>query len=510
MSAPSGRGRLRRTWPQRLLITFNVCCIVAALGGAAMIAYAKQTVGQISRVTIGRDTITPADELASGEPQNFLIVGVDSADGLDPDSREVQGRGSLGGVRPDVIMVVRVDPSAGQARILSLPRDLWVDVPGQGRDQINHTMAYGENASPGLLIETIGANFGIDVNHYVQVDFAAFKGVVDHIGGVELYLSHPVRDGAAGLDQPEAGCVLLDADQALAYARSRTLQYQDANGRWIGDPTADLGRNSRQQELIRQMLSRAIDRGARNPATLARMVETGVQTIQLDPFTSPQHLITLGRAFRDYDPNELQTDSLPVVDVFRNGSQTLDLIEARAEPILERYRGGGSDDEGIDPSTITVRVLNGTGQRGQGADVSAQLRDAGFKVSEPGNETARPLRTEVRFPAGEEERAATAARYLLADPVLVPSTAVTEITVVTGPDLLGVLDTPRPAEDVAPPTATTSTTTTTTTEATDGDGWPDTTTGTTAVTIADDDEDEDDDRPPGYLPGAPPPGESCG
>lgn len=504
MSARSASRRLRRTWPQRLLIGFNVCCIVAALGGAAVVAYAKETVGQIGRVSIGRDTIRPADELASDEPRNFLITGVDSADGTEQEGERTE----VTGVRPDVIMVVRVDPGEGAARILSLNRDLWVDIPGQGRNKLNATMGYGEEASPALLVETIRANFQIEINHYVQVDFAGFQDLVDHIGGVRLYLSSPVRDGNSGLNQPDPGCVMLDRDQALAYVRSRALQYLDPDtGEWTTDPTADLGRTSRQQELIRQLLSRAIERGARNPATLARMVETGVGNIVLDENTTPQDLIALGRSFRDFDPGLLRTDSLPVADRFVGGAEVLELIEAPAQPILEQYRITDEVPDGdLDPATVTVRVLNGTGRSGQGAEITGALEGVGFRSIPPGDETSRPMRTEVRYPVGEEDRALSVARYLLADPVLVPTSWISDITVVTGPDLVTVLDEPRDADEISVPAgAGEDQEATTTSEVAPGAGGADA--GGAEASAADEPEVR---QPPGYLPGSPPPGETCG
>lgn len=503
MSPRPTRRRLRRTWPQRLLIGFNVVAILAALGGAAVVAYAKETVGQIGRVTIGRDTIRPVDELASDEPRNFLIAGVDSAEGTGQEG----DRNSVIGVRPDVIMVVRVDPGEGEARILSLPRDLWVDIPGQGRNKINATMAYGEEASPALLVETIRANFQIEINHYVQVDFAGFQDAVDHIGGVRLYLSSPVRDGRSGLNQPEAGCVVLDSGQALAYARSRTLQYLDpVTERWTTDPTADLGRTSRQQELIRQLLSRAIEQGARNPATLARMVETGAGNIRLDEFTTAQDLIALGRSFRDYDPALLRTDSLPVVDATIGGAEVLELIGARAQPIFEQYRGNPEPPEGdLDPSTVTVRVLNGTGRSGHGAEVTRGLEAAGFRAGPPGDEPSRPWRTEVRYPAGEQDRALSVARYLLGDPVLVPAAGISDITVITGPDLVTVLGEPRDADEIDLPVDDGEVEASTTTSLV-----PPATTAPTDTTVAATPDPEVVNQPPGYLPGSPPPGETCG
>ena len=455
----SAGGRLRRTWPQRLLISFNAVCIVVALVGAGTVVYAKQTVSQISReTTIGRDQIIPTDEVAPGAPQNFLIVGVDQDDGLAADDPVRSGRdkgpSAAFGLRSDTIMVARVEPGTNRARILSFPRDLWVDIPGHGRQRINAAIQYGADAGPSLLIQTIKENFGIDINHYVQVNFAGFKSLVRQIGGVYVYVSTPVRDFNSGLNQPVAGCVLLDQDQALAYARSRHLQYQKSNGEWAGEPTSDLGRIKRQQDFTRRVIKRAISKGAKNPATLAKMVNTGTKNLALDPFTTAKDLFNLGRAFKSYDPDTLLTDNLPVVDAVRGGAQVLDLVESGAEPILEMYRGTGSSGSAADiaPSTITVRVLNGTRKLNQGANTAAALQNLGFKVTSPGS-AASLLQSEVRYAPGQEAAAVAVARYLDAQPALVPDDSVAEVTLVTGPDFMAVRDRPRPVAEIPRATA---------------------------------------------------------
>ena len=89
-------------------------------------------------------------------------------------------------------MILRIDPESERAALLSLPRDLFVPIPGTGTSRrIN--IAVEQGGAP-LLIRTIGENFGIPINHYVQVDFASFRGLVDAIDGVPIYVPRPARD----------------------------------------------------------------------------------------------------------------------------------------------------------------------------------------------------------------------------------------------------------------------------------------------------------------------------
>lgn len=495
--------------------------IVVALAGATSIAYAKRTVANVSRTRdLGRSQLTPADELPPGEPQNFLIVGVDDDEGLPDDDpvRNARDRVTQGSVRSDTIMVVRVDPKNLDINVLSFPRDLLVKIPGKGTSRINAALTYGDG-NPGLLIKTIDKNFGIPINHYVQVNFAGFKNLVDTIGGVPIWFPTPVRDKHSGLLVENPGCTTLDRNGALSYARSRHFEYQDAKGKWRSDGSSDYGRMRRQQDFLRRVMHRAISKGARNPVVLSKLVDTGVEHIQLDPYTTAADLVTLGRAFQKFDPDRLGHNSLTVREVFRGGADVLELDEVASEPVLAQFRGTGTQGEqAILPSTVTVRVVNGTGVQDQASDLTDRFEEIGFGVASP-DSTDPVWVTEVRYPPGADAQAHLVARYLDATPQLIPDPDVDKITVVTGPELKGVLDTPRPPEAVPTTTSTSTTSTSSTTSEPSA---------TTAPPARGDDETDDDDEdrtevsiplvegigPAGegraYLPGDPPPGESCG
>ncbi len=496
MSRRTRARRPHRTWPQRLLITFNICCIIVALVGAGSLAYAKRKVGQISRYELTNLNDPTSSGFDSDQPRNFLLVGADSDDGLAPDDPARAGRGSVGGIRSDTIMVVRVDPKSNEAKVLSFPRDLWVDIPGSGKSRINASLEFG---GPDKLIETIKSNFDIDINHYVQVNFAGFKSLVDQIGGVPVYFATPVKD-QGGLNVTSAGCNTLNGDGALAYVRARHMKYQNEYGSWKSlDGTSDLGRISRQQDFIKRVLRGAIKKGARNPRTLANLINTGVENIRLDQGTTAGDLIALGSAFRNFDPNALQTFNLPVSDTYRGGAQVLDLQAGAAEPILAKFRGTGevSEDGELTPATVAVLVLNGSGTQDQAGDASSILAVAGFKTSEPGS-VAGVMRTQVRYAPGMEAEAALVARHLFADAELISDQDASEVTVVTGPDFRAALVEARPEADF--PVPTTTTTAPTTEDPGSTPGSVDTTATTTTTT-----------EPTGYVPGAAPVGEQpCG
>ncbi|MCU1454943.1 MAG: transcriptional attenuator, LytR family [Acidimicrobiales bacterium] len=457
--------RLRRTWPQRLLITFNLGMVCVALLGATLIGFANKRLSETSRVRLG-DTLAGAGNLPPSQPQNYLIVGTDSDVGLAANDPVRNGRDtSVAGIRSDTIMVLRIDPASAQASILSFPRDLWVDIPGKGSQRINAAINLGNSDNPldpgagqRLLVETIKKNFQVDINHYVQINFAGFKGLVGLLGGVKMYFATPVRDRNSGLAVDTPGCVTLDKDMALNFARSRHYQ-AFIDGGWHNDPDSDLTRIKRQQDFIRKVISKAISRGARDPFTLKGLVDTASRNVQLDETLKPKDLIALGQRYRSFNPDTLKTDTLDVQGVVRGGAQVLDLVDTpHNRLVLALFQGAGTNPgDNITPGVVRVQVLNGSGLRNQASDVTLALGAAGFQTTAPGPDPGSPgPQTVVRYPAGQQLQARLVARYLASAVKLEESTAVQMVTVITSTDFTGVLPQPKPADQV--PISTTTTT----------------------------------------------------
>lgn len=444
--------------------------VVAALGTAAGIGYSYEKVGNLPRVSLSDVLDTPSEAGAEGDegPQavNVLLVGTDSSTGLDPDDPVQAGRPPS--QLADVIMILRMEPETGDAALLSIPRDLWVPIAGtESSNKIN--AAYGAGGAP-TLIRTISDYFGIPIHHFVEVDFAGFRSIVAAIDGVDMYFPYPSRDLGSLLQVDEAGCQRLDADQALALARSRHFEtFQD--GRWVPDNRNDFGRMRRQQEFIRIALSRAIDRGIRNPATLNALVNAVDDAVLLDDQLSTGMILDIANAFRLFDPQDLGGYSLEdvVVDEVKGGQRALVLQEGAAEPVLELFRG----TQGLDPTpaSVRVRVVNGSGERNQASAVRADLQLAGFVVRSTDNADDQLSRTEIRFAPGQRASAELLSRYLASAPLLVedPGLTLAPVELATGSDYTGLLAEPR---DPVPATSS-STTSSTTAPPTDGVDDPD-------------------------------------
>jgi polyisoprenyl-teichoic acid--peptidoglycan teichoic acid transferase len=411
--------------------------VLVALSAAALLGYGYEQAGSFPRMALSG--VLADVQSSPGEAVNVLLVGTDSADGLDPDDIALQGR-SPGNELTDSIMILRIDPGTSDAALLSIPRDLWV--PIAGTDQSNKINTAYTVGGASALIETIDAYLGIPINHFVAVDFAGFQDVVSAIGGVEVYFPYPARDQNSGLYVPEAGCQLLDPSQALAFSRSRYYENQ-VDGRWVRDGQDDFGRMRRQQEFMRRAMSRAIDRGARNPVTLNSLLNAVDGSLVLDDQLTNRQILDIAYAFRLFNPETLTSYTLQDYVTYETirGQSALLLREGEADALLELFRG----EQGLDPTpqTVRLRVLNGSGTPNQAWEVAEDLRAVDFVVRSSDNLRGATIdQTEIRYQPGQRATAELLARYLVAPPALIEDASLTfvPIDLVTGTDFRGVIE----------------------------------------------------------------------
>jgi LCP family protein required for cell wall assembly len=236
-------------------------------------------------------------------------------------------------------MMWRINPSTSQVAVLSFPRDLWVTIAGRSSKQrIN--VAYDRD-NPQKLIDTIYQNFGITTDHFVQVDFCAFKTLVNAVNGVSVPFDTPVRDVSTGLNVTQAGCFTFDGDHALAYVRSRKLQTFTEEGEWVTDPTSDLGRISRQQDFLRRTVSRLLSKGAFNPDVAGGLIETSSEYIVTDPSLTPRKMLEFAGVMSGVDPTQITTYQVEAQGKIIQGNSVLvPTIEGdNMQAILAIFRG---------------------------------------------------------------------------------------------------------------------------------------------------------------------------
>ncbi len=256
--------------------------------------------------TTGTDWVLDEKSL---DAKNFLLTGSDNGSCADAKSSTTGGIGdrtSLG-ERSDTIMIIRIDPSSKRAAILSFPRDLWVNIAGTTRQ--NRINSAFKSTDPNRLVDTIEKSFGIPVDHYVNVNFCAFKEIVTAVDGVKVPFLYPTRDKKTGFSVSEPGCINFDGDRALAYVRSRSgYRYFDTtNQKWLEDPTGDLGRISRQQDFLRRSMQRALDKGSSSLSVANSLLNAALKNVITDDQLTPRGMLDLAQTMRDLNTRTVAT-----------------------------------------------------------------------------------------------------------------------------------------------------------------------------------------------------------
>jgi LCP family protein required for cell wall assembly len=212
-----------------------------------------------------RQSVPAVSEPEPGKPVNVLIVGSDSRAGLSASDLDRLDASDAAGQRADTIMVAHVSPERGKVVLLSVPRDLRVRIDGRTA-KINAAL----NQGPDALVRVVEQTTGIELNHYVRIDFGGFVKLVDLLGGVKLCNETGKRIDDASTDlHMDPGCATLSGPQALSFVRVRKID-------------SDFQRIQRQQQFLRAVLDEMTSAGSvfslpkltRVGRELARNVET--------------------------------------------------------------------------------------------------------------------------------------------------------------------------------------------------------------------------------------------
>ncbi len=399
-SGPSSP-RQRRTWFERLAITATiVAAVVCFLAAGSLVAgYMVVRSREVVDITNPAEaaaaaTTTPAESApaptaepgetlpptvppttpetfppADPDASNFLLTGADNGACVDPDSPYADAFGDEEsgrvGERSDTIMVFRVDPAAKRVAVLSFPRDLYVTIAGSGnRGRIN--AAYRRD-DPQRLIDTIYQNFGVGIEHFIQVDFCTFKTLVNAVGGVTVPFTYPARDPHTGLNVPTAGCYTFDGDHALAYVRSRKYEYEDppGSGKWKDDESSDLGRISRQQDFLRRTLQSVLSKGLLNPSVARGLISAATrgEVVTSSELTLAK-LMEFAGVLRDVEPDEIPSYQIEAVGRTIGGAQVLlpRIDGDNMQAVLAMFRGESSladaPVQSFEPTTDPVARTN--------------------------------------------------------------------------------------------------------------------------------------------------------
>lgn len=327
-----------------------------------------------------RSNLDPSELSGEGDGRvNIMIVGIG-------------GEGHPGGDLADTIIIASIDPFAKEVAMLSVPRDMYVDIPGYWSTRINAAHAIGEeqgfvepgypDGGIGLLEKTLEETLDIPIHYYVRVDFTAFKDAVDAVGGVVLDVEIPVYDPTFAWEwqvlDVNTGEQYFDGTRALFYARSRKTS---ARG--------DFARSDRQRDIIVALKEKVLSLGTyANPLKIAGLIDaigSGVRTN-----------LSISEILRLYEiAGEVPSDKIVSVGLDNGVDGLLAGQNIGGAAVLVPKAGDYSEvqefvrsifvDGFIKSEAATVEVFNGTTTEGLATEYAAELGTYSYNVVNIGN-----------------------------------------------------------------------------------------------------------------------------
>jgi LCP family protein required for cell wall assembly len=487
---PTKRRRSRRGKPRRFkktklaLIIVTALVLVVAASGAGYAWYLNHKVTRIAVKNLTRAPVKGAD-LGT---ENILLVGSTSRCALTVQAT-AYGLCSQGvdGVNSDVVMILHLNPNVPSVSILSIPRDLFVpNARAEGAYKIDAALYEG----PSQLVAAIEEDFGIPIQHYVELNFDSFGNVVNALGGIHMYFPEPVYDAYSDLDVTTTGCRYLNGWQALQVVRARHLQYQppgnsDPNPKdWPQEAQSDLARFQRDHEFLRVLATTVSKRGLSNPITDQQIIAGVVGQLTVDSGFNLSDMVNLVLGYHSVNIQNAPQLTIPVQvdqfgDYYYKGSDYGDVefpVEPQDQQVVDQFLGVSPTTDTMNggqlptPGSVTVSVLNGTGDYDQGGITALALGQLGFHIVGTGDtesvgEQAETVVTYDQMTPATEAAAQAVAASMSGAVILDygPTYDGAQVTVTTGTDF-----SVNPPTASAPPTtvqggsASTSTTVTTT------------------------------------------------
>ncbi len=329
----------------------------------------------------------------------ILIIGLDFGD---------WSADRNGPSRSDTMMLLTIDPATKTAGMLSVPRDMWVNIPGFGYNKINNAYAYGEGSKlpgggPGLAVKTVENFLGINIQYYAQVEFTTFEKMIDTIGGVCLTIPAEITVGRTFEHSAtlKPGYQCLDGKSTLGYARNRYT----TNG--------DVDRAGRQQQVILAIRDKVIQPANFLPLiaqapTLYNELSGGINTNL--PISDAMRLAVLAKDIPIASIKQGVINYTMMQDGFTtvNGQQLAILrpYPDKIRELVESIFGSGSmqplatgtAQEKMQAEAARIVVINGTGVAGMASKTSDYLKAQGMNVTGFGNTGDYPDSHNFPFP----------------------------------------------------------------------------------------------------------------
>lgn len=354
-----------------------------------------------------QDNISPSQLKSEGDGRiNILLIGIG-------------GDGHVAGDLADSIIVASIDPFTHEMAMLSVPRDLYVEVPGYYSTRINAAHSIGEEQAHegggiALLQETIEEVLAIDIHYYVRVDFQGFVEAVDIVGGVTINLDEPVYDpnfdwefGYNALNLP-AGEVTLDGSTALLLARAR-----GASGIGLGVARGDFGRGDQQRKILLGLKDKIFSIGTfANPVKLTSLLRSAGSHLRTN--LQPGEMLAL------YDIlEEVPADKIVSFGLDNGADNYLSSTNIAGAAVLVPKTGNFNDiqlfvrglfvDGFIRSEAPLTDVYNGTLVAGLAGSTADDLRSYGYKIGVVDNAQEQTYATSVGYDLSDGDKEYTKA-----------------------------------------------------------------------------------------------------
>ena len=403
-----------RIWGTRGAITIVLLIVVIV---AATVAYTEYQLGQIHHFNSHGTTVT-----AKGPTENILLIG----------STSRCAASSIGefkyqcvvehknGVNSDVVLIAHLDARNHSVSLLSIPRDAFVPGARSGNTLCGRTWSYTPGLcankidsalveGPDQLAQAIEQDFGIPINHIVDLNFATFEDLVNALGGLWMYFPDKLVDASAGLYIDHTGCIHLSGTEALAYVRARHLFYftskqtpnlaainaantpsgpwytPDSGGKYDG--TGDLGRILRVHLFLKALAKQVQARGLGNPVTDNALIGAIAPNLTTDNGLSGLTLVKLAFDYRHADVGTAPELTLPTINdaatYYYEGGNYGDVIfpsEPQDQQAIDQFLGTKPSGWKTAASSISVSVIDGTDSPTETASIASQLGKLGYRV----------------------------------------------------------------------------------------------------------------------------------
>jgi LCP family protein required for cell wall assembly len=333
-SAPAPR-RTSRVGRRIVVFLASLLALAVVAAGGFVVFLNEKVSGNITQEELlpTPAAATPSATLPGGEVvkvpqkgvgQNYLIIGSDARPGE-------------GASRSDVIVLAHVPQDKSAVQLVHFPRDLYVSIPGRGKDKINAAYAYG--GAP-LLVRTLQDLLGVKVDHVAKTDFEGFRSMTDAVGGVRVYAEEPSSTGGITIRE---GFNDLNGEQALAFVRER---YQLSEG--------DISRGRRQQAFIKALMMKALSREVvTNPVRLAKFADAATDNLVVDKGLTVGKMRTEAFALRGVRSGDVVFVTAPFTGFgTAPDGGSIDIVDERAMSALGKALRTDTMDEYADVSVI--------------------------------------------------------------------------------------------------------------------------------------------------------------